>query len=403
MAQGRNWLKTTWPASFRGVPFEVERDDEEGGRRIVQHEFPMRDMPFNEDLGEAKREYDVTAYVAADDVEDRAAALIAACAARGPATLVLPMHGSLTARCLTFKRNREKDKTGKIAFALKLIREGAPSSLISFNLLSNMIFVGADSLQGAVVSFAAATILNVGQPDFVIQAATDGLSDGAAMLEAIRSTSPIDTIVSADQRRAIQAVFDAAPAAVSGSSIDATQFGNLVIVARALSDGMDGGAAVAAFEPMIETATIAEPTQFATASAKAEGRNRIATYLMIRLAALAAYAEGIARADIPDRQTAITLRANAAEYFDGAMNAMSADDGALYLAASTLRGNVVEYLSRAILDRAPIIQAGSNMSMPSLWWSHRLYQDPARAAELVERNSVQHPSFMPLDFEALAR
>ena len=41
--------------------------------------------------------------------------------------------------------------------------------------------------------------------------------------------------------------------------------------------------------------------------------------------------------------------------------------------------------------------------MPSLFVAWRLYQDPARVRELVDRNKVPHPSFMPNRFEALSR
>ena len=40
--------------------------------------------------------------------------------------------------------------------------------------------------------------------------------------------------------------------------------------------------------------------------------------------------------------------------------------------------------------------------MPSLYWAWRLYGDPLRAADLVARNAVRHPSFMPETFVALA-
>src|SRR4051812_3571767 len=82
--QARDWLKTLWPASYKGVPFYVEWDEEEGRRRIVEHEFPMRDDPFLEDLGEGVRHYRVDAYVASDGADGEAAAVIAVCAMRGP-------------------------------------------------------------------------------------------------------------------------------------------------------------------------------------------------------------------------------------------------------------------------------------------------------------------------------
>lgn len=404
MTMGRNWLKTLFPASFKGVPFQTEHDEEEGGRRIVIHEFPMRDDPFNEDLGEAKREFEITAYVASDNVESEAGALLAVMAQRGPGTLVLPTHGPLWVRCLTFKRNREKDKAGKIAISAKFVREGAATALISFASLANLVYASADNVTAAVSTFAEASIAALLQPEFVIASAASAVEDGAAILEAVRTTASVDPVVSATQRDAIQALFNAAPSVADRQNgVDGSVVAGLVTIARALGDGMTGDVAVPAFEQVLDQVTIAPQTPYLTPSAQLSDQNRLAIYLAIRMAAMTAYAEGIARATIPDRQTAIALRANAAEYFEATLDAMSADDAALYLATLTLRGSVIDYLSRAILDRAPVIAVHANLRMPSLWWAHRLYQDPTRSTELATRNRVPHPSFMPTDFEALSR
>lgn len=404
MTVGRNWLKTLFPASFKGVPFQTERDDEEGGRRIVSHEFPMRDDPFNEDLGEAKREFEVNAYLASDTVDSEAAALKAVCVQRGAGILVLPLEGPITVRLLNFKRSREKDRAGKVVFTLKFVREGAATSLASISSLANLIFARADGLSASIASFAEASIVALGQPDFVVSAATDAIQDGAAALETVRTSEAVDTIVSATQRNAIQSIFSAAAAAVSTSTgVDGAAVASLVEVARGLGDGMTGETAISAFAPLADQVVLAANSSYLTPSAQQSDENKLAVYLALKLAALTAYAEGIARATIVDRQTAIQLRADAAELFEDALDAMSADDADLYRATVDLRNSVVEYLSRAILDRAPIIDVGANRRMPSLWWAHRLYQDPTRSTELVERNRVPHPSFMPTDFEALAR
>lgn len=404
MADGRNWQKTLHPASFKGVPFETERDVEEGGRRIVVHEFPMRDDPFLEDLGEAKRDFDVTAYVASDNADGEAAALSAVCAQRGAGLLILPTQGQIFVKCLSFRRDSEKDRAGKIAFALKFVREGAASSLVTFASLANLVIVRSDTIAAAVAAFAAAEIAAIGQPDFVIEASTDALSDGAAIFETVRKSETVDQDVSAAQRVAIQAFYDAAPAmADADHGADGLAIAVIVSIARALGDGMPPDTAVRAFEQIMEDATISPRDHYLSKAAARADANRVAVYLAIRLAAATAYAEGIARLDIRDRQTAITLRANVAEYFEAILAAMSANDADLYRATVDLQGATIDYLSRVILDRAPVIQVGANRRMPSLWWSFRLYANADRSQEIADRNRVAHPSFCPLGMEVLSR
>lgn len=417
---GRNWLESLFPASFKGVPFFVERDWESGSRRIVEHEFPMRDVPFLEDLGEGVRHYDVTAYVASDAADADAASVIAVCATRGPGSLVLPAHGPIVVRCLNFERSRHKDKHGYEALELRFTREGVSSALVSVANLANLVFVSAEAtaLQAAL-SFAAATVTAL-QPDYVVDAAVNGVQDNASALEAIRTSSPVDPMVSAAQQTEIQAIFDAASTITEtpavGAGVYATTAGEnanspavdlgarIVASARALSAGMPASNAVAQFEELFTSAQVevAAPL-YVTPGTLQEAANAAAAAQLLRMSALMSYAEAIARTTLSDRPSAITLRANVAEYFESELVVVNAADIALAKAIMSLRDSVIDYLSRAVLDLAPVITVEANLVLPSLFWAFKLYQDPTRALEIAARNQLPHPSFVPTEFEALAR
>lgn len=405
MAIARDWTRTLWPASYKGVPFFVDRDGEEGGRRIVTHEFPMRDIPYNEDLGEKKRTFAVAAYLASDRADADAAALTAICATRGAGVLVLPAHGQITARCTDFRRARDKDRSGYIAYTLDFVREGASSALATVLSLANLIFIQADALSAATATaFAAATAVQR-VPDYVALAAIDGVQTAAAALDAIRVTAPVSTDASSAQRREIEAVFGAAPAMTADDDAPAALAARVMGIARALGDAMPAAAAVRTFSTLwsdLNQIAVSEAPAGATAGAQLMAGNQRASDMLLRKAALAAYGEAIARVPLADRPSAITLRADVAEYFEAEAGALSADQAQFYSALTAMRDAIVEYLSRAILDLAPVNTISANLSMPSLYWGWRLYGDPRRGDELVARNRVVHPAFMPLDFEALA-
>lgn len=408
----RNWLTTLWPSSFKGVPFWSERTQEMGGRRVVEHEFPMRDEPFLEDLGEALRKFDVTAYVASDSADAEAAALAAVCAARGPGLLVLPVQGQVLVRCLEFARDHEKDRLGYIAFNLKCTREGASFSIASVASLANLVFLAADALSiASAFSFARSFLTNgLGSlqlpfVDFVVGAAEDALRDGVAVLEAIRTSEPVETIASARQRDAIQLLFDEIPAILADPATSGLTAGGLVSIARALGDAMPPATALRAFEAILTDQSYSSmlAPNYPTLNLKAAAINQAAAHKALRLAALAAYSEAVPRLDLEDRPSAITIRANIAEYFEAELELLPAAESELARTLTATRDAVVDYLSRAILDLAPVMNVEANLSMPSLFWAWRLYQDPSRSTEIVGRNRVPHPSFMPTLFEALAR
>lgn len=94
------FLEHLRPASWRGVPFEVNGDDAEFGRRVVVHEYPQRDKPYVEDLGRKTRKFALDAWVCAhvDNGFDPWAArdaLVAAIEEGDVGTLVHPFWGSL--------------------------------------------------------------------------------------------------------------------------------------------------------------------------------------------------------------------------------------------------------------------------------------------------------------------
>lgn len=83
------------PASFRGVPFEVEASGITVGRRTVVHEYPQRDRPYVEDMGRATRNITLQCFVVGGDYLEQAQALMHELEEPGPGTLVHPWLGEM--------------------------------------------------------------------------------------------------------------------------------------------------------------------------------------------------------------------------------------------------------------------------------------------------------------------
>ena len=60
------WKDDLSEASFKGVPFFVEKIEDEFGRRIVHNEFPGRDIGTVQDLGKKDEIYTVTGFLLGD-------------------------------------------------------------------------------------------------------------------------------------------------------------------------------------------------------------------------------------------------------------------------------------------------------------------------------------------------
>lgn len=401
----RDWLKTLWRTSYKGAAFWVETDTEGGGRRIVIHEFPMRDTPYLEDLGERYRDFVVTAYVASDRADAEGAALMQICAMRGAGPLVLPTQGPVLVRCLEFSRTHSKDKMGYIAFSLRFVREGASGALASVASLINLVFVRAEAAAAIATQLYAATALIKSVPDYVQAALQFGTENALATLEAVRTSTDVAPTVSATKRDAIAAAYTALPSVLATEDVTALRgvAESVVSAAMVMAENMTPSVAISVMRDIIEAtpSRVDPPANTASKWRSMSAQNLNTANELLRLSALISYCEAVARASLLDRPSAITLRANVSMLFEEQLENLRSEQYDLFLKMTELRDATIEYLSRSIIDLAPVVRVTASLSRPSLYWSWRMYEDPTRAMEIVERNRLAHPSFIPPQFEAL--
>ena len=437
----RDWSQSLWPGSWKGVPFYIERDSESGGLRLAVHRFPHRDEPFVEDMGEDERTYDVNLYLISDSSDSEALALSRQFVSHGAGVLVLPF-GPVQAKCHKFTRTRERDRQGYVAFSAKFIREGAASALVSADFLGNLAFAALDALTGAVAAvnalagaaaalaagsgFSAQSGANVaaiaqnasgagaqllaqadvaGRPGWIAAAAAAGAQNILISLEVLRATVNGDTGLTGAVHNDLAVLYNAIPGMVSFSAgIDVSLAPQLFALSRRLGAALDPAAAIQGFASALDAVPQPPgPQPGQTALRQVSAGNDAVIARLTRAVLLAGYGEALLHQTFADRPSAITARANLVARIEPELNyAQGGRNGDVYVALSGLRGALVEYLSRQIIDLAPVLTVTANASMPVLWWAWRLYGDPARAQELIERNNVKHPSHMPAAFEALA-
>lgn len=72
------WKLNLQPASYKGVQFHVEADTRSGGRRLVPHEFPKKDVPYTEDMGRRVRRFSIVGYIVGPDYQQTRDTLVTA-------------------------------------------------------------------------------------------------------------------------------------------------------------------------------------------------------------------------------------------------------------------------------------------------------------------------------------
>jgi prophage DNA circulation protein len=140
--------------SFRGVPFILEENGGEIGRRGAFHEYPRRDVPYAEDLGRRGRRYTFRAYILGDDALFQADVLISALEQPGPGILILPDGTPVMAQADPTRPTRYSmvsDKQRRVTFDLAFVEAGqilfpgnAPDTQANSQTAANNLDTAAD-------------------------------------------------------------------------------------------------------------------------------------------------------------------------------------------------------------------------------------------------------------------
>lgn len=111
------------PAQFRSVPFLVSSHTYSGGQRLAVHEYPQRDLPFVEEMGEKSLELKISAYLLGD-YQERRDALIGALRTAGAGELHHPYLGVLSVKTRSWSLTETSDEGKKCRIDIEFIDAG---------------------------------------------------------------------------------------------------------------------------------------------------------------------------------------------------------------------------------------------------------------------------------------
>lgn len=176
-----DYLKT---ASFRGVPFHVDNENTSIGRRIQVHEYPNRDKPWSEDLGKVALRPNITAYVIGEDCLAQRDRLMEALNKPGPGTLRHPTWGEMIV-CVTdqIKVSTASNEGRMVRFDLHFVEAGELSYPQADTATDSVLVSSCSAVDDAVSQQFDAFSL-AGMADFL---QTRVLDDVGTMLDSITS------------------------------------------------------------------------------------------------------------------------------------------------------------------------------------------------------------------------
>lgn len=146
------WRDRMRTPSFRGVEFRLEVAGLGTGRRNSEKEYPKSDIPFDEDMGRRARRWPITGYVIGPFYFAARDALIAACEAEGPGTLVHPTLGEFQATCDACNMSESKERGGIATFEMLFVEAGVDPGLTAADDTKAQVGTAANTSDAAAAS-----------------------------------------------------------------------------------------------------------------------------------------------------------------------------------------------------------------------------------------------------------
>lgn len=445
------WRDQLHPASFRGVPFHVDSDSMPAGRRTQTHEYPQRDKPLVEDLGRVTREIKLAAFVIGEDCYFQRDNLLNALDKPGAGELVHPWYGRLTATATVCSVSHERREGGMVRFDLVFVEDGekgfpagvpntarqledSSESLLesaiarykSAMAVVNRARLAVVALQNGVagVQMAIASELRqltglVGSVEALADMLINAPGNFAAMIRGQfasvggssrssgyrwgPSSGGESASLEADPEfaRTVAALPEATPEfasfaesgrAITGQVEQARQLAN----APPPAGGTDTAAVVTAARELVRDALIVLAVREAVAMPVVQAPEPLTGFATLEQQVVAP----IQRPEVPVTADVVALR--------------DAISDALWLAAlaspvehveqlEAVRSQVRAHLTEVARAGVRLSEVTTRESLPAVVLAYQRYGDATRAEEIVTRNKVQHPGFLPVGTLTIAR
>lgn len=442
----KDYLGQVRQASFRGIPFSVLASDGTFGRRNALHEYPFRDDVWVEDLGRQARRINLVGYLIGDDVIDQRDRFIRAAESEDTGELIHPTLGSMTVSLMTAKISEKWDEGRVFQMMLSFVESGLREFPAGETDTGDEVDAAADESMLAIASDYAAKVrdslvkglsvvnqvvaVTVGfglkvrgiinsahylynsissYPTLLKGTARSltgafSMSSGPLPASDVRLAIAAGSVSRRDTGSAVTAV-SAAAAAISpaAAGVDAFTASAAAVVTRIRTGASSPADAVIALAALSGFSAELPPTD-GSPIGMAMGVAQSQTVALMQRMAVVEMARATAGVQPASFDEALALQQRVSDLLDRhIVAAADAGMGGSYAALRRLRAAVVADMVRKGADLSRLQTVSLNGPVPALVLAQRLYRDPGRSTELVDRVRPVHPAFMPPTLVVAAR
>lgn len=390
------WRDNLRAGSYKGVAFFVESHEASYDRRTVVNEYPFRATPYTEDMGRSAKKWDVAAYVLGADYMTQRDALLNAVEAGGAGILIHPYLGTLNVVCSGCRFRESQSEGGIVSFQLSFVEAGESLYPSGLEIPSALALSDASALISTIQTDFINTIQVEGVAEWVRESYSDGLAQFAGVLNDIKAVGGINgqgtTALINQAAEWVADVTELVDPALSLIADVTDTAGKIISTFEGLIDLAPSSAESANnLESFADFSAAVSPSN--TAQAAIANNNAASLEGFIRILAVANESKAAVAVEYDSYEAAISARADILARIDAQANVTGNDD--VYEGLRALRASVAQAIPDEENSLPRISALKLKQSAPSLVVSYDLYGTVDNETDILNRNSVRHPGFMP--------
>ncbi len=387
-----SWEDRYETGRFRDAEFVTRSHDHEGGRRVVVHQYPHRDIPYPEDMGRQAGQFSLDLFIVGPEYMAGRDRLLAALKEHGPGTLIHPYLGTMQVQVQTYRLRESTRDGGMATFSVQFVEAGENRfPRAGLDTRSRVRSASGSALESVLEDFRR-EYSTEGQPEWVVERAEGIAGDLLGQLQRLagRNTQvgqPLtDYVRDLNRGSANLSAVIRQPAAL-GNLLSSQISGLSSIYATPMT-------AFSSLRTLFSFGAGLLPVSPATPARRQQRRNQQALTGLTQQAAVIEAARQSADIQFESFDDAAAVREELTAELD--RHSLTAAD-AVYPALQHLRAQVSRDITTRGADLARIVQFTPQATLPSLVVAHQLYGDARQERAILDRNRrrVRHPGFVP--------
>ncbi|WP_434591733.1 DNA circularization N-terminal domain-containing protein [Pseudomonas sp. R4-83] len=404
-----NWRDRLLPASFRGVGFWIDQAKTPVGRKGQLHEYPQRDLPYFEDLGQQAKIHEITAFIVGADCLEQRDKLLKALEA-GSGELVHPWLGRLQVKVGECDMTHTRQDGGLVTFALKFYPDKPlpfPTATVS---TQKVLLAKADTLLGSAVArfeqalimikAARIGIINLrnsltGVYEVIKEQLKPLIEQYRQITELVKAVKELPKEVAAEFKGLLGDIKELkafAKEGYRGVIADVSQQLEAIRKADApkLTTGKDTNAAAQAMADLVQDTLLVKVAQWVASMPVASPAVKLLSTPSVAHQA----DQPVTRHEVPVTEEMKALQKAVGAAVDPMLDKA---DPKHHQAINDVKEALLAHLKAVASSGVRQVSKSFQESLPALVVAYRQFADATRVTEVTQSNAMNHPGFAPND------